>query len=134
MDRKTARANAMKLIYEWDMGGEGGEQTTLELLEAPIEPEDANFAYMNEVVDGVKGSVGELDGKISGYLRNWTLERISKVDLAILRIATWELMKGNIPAGIIINEAVELANTYSEDRAGSFVNGVLGNMSRAMNK
>ena len=61
----------------------------------------------------------------------WTVERLARVDLAILRLAAYELMLGELPAGIVINEAVELANQYSTDKAGPFINGVLGNLSRA---
>ena len=129
MDRKTARANAMKLIYEWDMGGEGGEQTRVEMLET----DEPYVDFMNELTNGVIEHAEELDERISKYLRNWTIERLSKVDLAILRLGAWELQCGNTPPGVVINEAVELAKAYSEDRAGAFVNGVLGSLSREIN-
>lgn len=129
MDRKMARAHAMKLIYEWEMGGEGGEDTRINLL--GVEPGEKETEFMNSVFEGVVVNQEELDSQISSHLRGWTLERISKVDLAILRLAAYELKLGKLPAGIIINEAVELANQYSTDKAGSFINGVLGNLARA---
>lgn len=129
MDRKMARAHAMKLIYEWEMGGEGGEDTRINLL--GVEPGEKETEFMNSVFEGVVVNQEELDSQISAHLRGWTLERISKVDLAILRLAAYELKLGKLPAGIIINEAVELANQYSTDKAGSFINGVLGNLARA---
>ena len=129
MDRKIARAHAMKLIYEWEMGGDGGEDTRINLL--GVEPTENEADYMNRMVSGVISKAEELDKQISAHLRSWSIERITKVDLAILRLAAYELMLGEVPAGVAINEAVELANQYSTDKAGSFINGVLGSLSRA---
>ncbi|MDY5220422.1 MAG: transcription antitermination factor NusB [Eubacteriales bacterium] len=128
MDRKSARAHAMKLIYEWEMGGDGGEDTRLNLL--GVAPGENESEYMNRMFEGVVANAEELDAHIAAHLRGWTIERISKVDLAILRLGAYELMLKEIPAGIAINEAVELANQYSADKAGAFINGVLGSLSR----
>ena len=128
MDRKTARAHAMKLIYEWEMGGDGGDETRLNLLE--IEPGERESEYMNRMFTGVVEHVDEIDQKISAFARGWTIERIMRVDLAILRLGVFELSLGEVPAGVVINEAVELANEFSTDKAGAFINGVLGNISR----
>ena len=128
MDRKIARAHAMKLIYEWEMGGEGGEDTRLNLL--GVAPGEREAEYMDRMFEGVVIHQPELDADISKYLRGWTIERLSRVDLAILRLAAYELNLGEVPAGIVINEAVELANAFSTDKAGSFINGVLGSLSR----
>jgi len=132
MERKTARAHAMKLIYEWEMGGDGGESTWLNLLD--VEPGENEVDYMNRMFQGVVENTAEIDGHISEFARGWSIERIMRVDLAILRLGTYELMLGEVPSGVIINEAVELANTYSTDKAGAFVNGVLGNISRSLVK
>ena len=129
MDRKMARACAMKLIYEWEMGGDGGEDTRLQLLE--LKPGEHEADYMERMFDGVTAHREKLDADIAAHLRGWTVERLSRVDLAILRLAAYELMLGELPAGIVINEAVELANQYSTDKAGPFINGVLGSLSRA---
>lgn len=128
MDRKVARAHAMKLVYEWEMGGDGGDDTRLML---GVEPGEKEAEYMNRMFEGVVAEQESLDETIAAHLRGWTIERISKVDLAILRLGAYELHIGEVPAGIVINEAVELANQYSSDKAGSFINGVLGAISRA---
>ena len=128
MDRKSARAHAMKLIYEWEMGGDGGEDTRLNLL--GVAPGENESEYMNRMFEGVVANAEELDAHIAAHLRGWTIERISKVDLAILRLGAYELMLKEVPAGIAINEAVELANQYSADKAGAFINSVLGSLSR----
>jgi len=129
MDRKMARAHAMKLIYEWEMGGDGGDDTRINLL--GVEPGERESQFMNRMFEGVVVNEEKLDAGIAAHLRGWTIERISKVDLAILRLGAYELMLGEIPAGVVINEAVELANQYSSDKAGSFINGVLGSLARA---
>ena len=128
MDRKIARACAMKLIYEWEMGGDGGEDTRLQLLE--LKPGERESDYMERMFAGVSERCAELDARIAAHLRGWTIERLSRVDLAILRLAVYELSLGELPAGVVVNEAVELANQYSTDKAGSFINGVLGSMVR----
>ena len=130
MDRTMARAAAMKLIYEWEMGGDGGEETRLNLLE--VKPNEHESDFMNRMAEGVQAHTDEIDGRLKPFLRGWTLERVTRVDLAILRLAVYELMLGETPAGVVINEAVELANQYSTDKAGAFVNGVLGNLARAL--
>ena len=125
-----ARAHAMKLIYEWEMGGDGGEETRLNLLE--VSPTENEADYMDRMFEGVVANVDAIDGKLCEYLKGWTLERVTRVDLAILRLAAYELMLGETSTGIVVNEAVELANQYSTDKAGGFVNGVLGNLGRAL--
>lgn len=132
MERKTARAHAMKLVYEWEMGGVGGEDTRLNLL--GVEPGESEIDFMNAMFNGVVEHADEIDEKISGFSRGWSLERITRVDLAILRLGTYELMFTETSSGIVINEAVDLANTFSTDKAGAFVNGVLGNIARSLDK
>ena len=130
MDRKTARAQAMKLIYEWEMGGDGGEDTRLELLE--VKPGESESDFMNRLVEGVQQNTPRIDEALRQSLRGWTIERVTRVDLAILRLATYELLFDKTPEGVVINEAVELANQYSTDKAGAFINGVLGNLARSV--
>ena len=130
MDRKTARARAMKLIYEWEMGGDGGEDTRLELLE--IQPGESESDFMNALVEGVQQNTPRIDEALAQFLRGWSLDRVTRVDLAILRLAAYELLFDKTPEGVVINEAVELANNYSTDKAGAFINGVLGSLARSI--
>lgn len=120
----------MKLIYEWEMGGDGGEETRLNLLE--VKPNEREADFMNRMASGVIENAEGIDARLAPFLRDWTVERLTRVDLAILRLAVYELTLGETPAGVVINEAVELANQYSTDKAGAFVNGVLGNLARDM--
>jgi N utilization substance protein B len=127
-----ARAQAMKLIYEWEMGGDGGEETRLDLLE--VRPDESDVDFMNKLFEGVVANVRQIDEAIAPFLRGWTLDRVTRVDLAILRLAAHELMLNENPRGVVINEAVELANQYSTDKAGGFINGVLGNLGRSLDE
>ena len=129
MNRSTARAHAMKLVYEWEMGGDGGEDTRFNLLE--VSSEEAEYSFMNEIYEGVVESHEKIDALISEFARGWTLERLSRVDLAILRVAVYELMKKEIPAAAVVSEALTLASEYSGEKATSFINGVLGSVSRS---
>ena len=128
MNRTQARAAAMKLVYEWEMGGDGGDDTWRELLE--IKPGEDEAEYMQAVFEGVRDNRAALDEKIERFAHGWKLDRLSKVDLAILRVAAYELSQGKEPGGAVIQEAVQLSEKYSTDKASSFVNGVLGAMAR----
>ena len=132
MDRTMARAQAMKLIYEWEMGGDGGEETRLNLLE--VKPDEWEADFMNRMFDGVVANVQAIDAKLTPFLKGWSIDRVTRVDLAILRLGAHELMLGETPKGVVFNEAVERANQYSTDKAGGFVNGVLGNLGRALDE
>lgn len=130
MNRVTARTHAMKLIYEWEMGGEGGEETRLNLLGAT--PGEEEYAYMERVFAGVKENIEQIDGLIEQCAVGWTPERIARVDLAILRLAAYEMLAGQTAQNVIINEAVELARLYSGEKSPQFIHGVLGGVSRSL--
>ena len=130
MNRVTARTHAMKLIYEWEMGGEGGEETRIDLL--GVQPGEEESAFMERMFSGVVENAAEIDHRIEENARGWKLERISRVDLAILRLATCELMQGKTPQAVVINEAVEMARQYSGEKSPQFVHGVLGSISRSL--
>lgn len=129
MDRTGERAAAMKLLYEWEMGGNGGEETRLGLLD--IAPDDRETQYMESLVEEIIAHKDELDLMIEKYLVGWTLDRVPRVDLSILRIGAYEILYKTVPPGVAVNEAVELSRAYSTDKSGAFINGVLGNLLRA---
>ena len=80
-----------------------------------------------ELIDGVLDNIEEIDDVISRNLKGWSIERISKVSLCVMRIAVFEILKcDSIPDSVSINEAVELAKTYSTDKDANYINGVLG--------
>ena len=91
-----------------------------------------NDGYIISAFKGVYENVEELDSVIEKYLTNWTIDRISKVALAVLRLAIYEIkFMDDIPESVSIDEAVELCKKYSTTDDASFVNGLLGSMVRA---
>lgn len=129
MDRTGARTAAMMLIYEWQMGGDGGEDTRMGLL--GIRPDENEAGFMDSLVAGVQKSAQSLDETIEQYAANWRIDRIERVTLAILRLAIYELSHEEVPASVVINEALELTRTYASPESVAFVNGILGSVQRA---
>ena len=130
MARSLARETAMKLVYAQMMGGEYGEETIEGLIE--FRPTKDDRQYLDETVSAVVSRRAALDAIIAKYLVKWTIDRLARVDLSILRLAVFELTcRKDIPAAVVINEAVELSHVYSTEDAGAFINGVLGYVNRA---
>ena len=128
MARPIAREAAMQLIFEQLFGGEGETQALVDLID--YEPSENDRAYIDMVVAGVKEHAADLDAEIAACLRGWTLARLSRVDLAILRLSTYEMKYASLPAAVSINEAVELTRKYDEPETAKFVNGILGSFLR----
>jgi N utilization substance protein B len=117
--RREARERAVQLVYE----AEQRELAHGELLgEQVVEPDP----YTTEVVAGVGDHLDEIDGHLGACLHDWTLARLAALDRAVLRVATFELLcRPDVPRGVVLSEAVELANVYGTDESSRFVNGVL---------
>lgn len=82
----------------------------------------------NETAQAVTDMKDELDEHISASAPAWPIDKLNRIDLSILRLATWELIKTDTPPKVVIDEAVELAKEYGGENSPSFVNGVLGNI------
>ena len=127
MSRKLARAAAVQMVYEQMLGGEGGEETLRGLIE--FTPEEDDQAYIDSLLSGVEARTDELDAQIEKCLKGWTLDRIAKVDRAVLRVAAYELCHyRQTPDAVVINEAVALAQRFDSPTAAKFVNGVLATL------
>ncbi len=126
MGRRASRSVAMKLLYQLDIQkNDREEQITLALEENNVTENDEK--YIRTILEGVLINLQQLDNEISRNMRGWKLSRISKIDLAILRMSFFEIMHmESIPVNVSINEAVKLAKVYSGEESGAFVNGVLG--------
>ena len=128
--RSEARKVAMQLVYAQMLGGDGSSETMRGLLAANPTKEDA--AYIEAIVQGIETDANTLDTELTKHLINWSIERLSRIDLAILRIAAYEILRmPDVPAAVSINEAIELSRVFSTDDAGSFINGVLASFVRA---
>ena len=92
---------------------------------------EKDHAYIEEKYENICAVLPEIDEKIAGAAKGWKLERIGKSDLSILRLGVYEMLyDDDIPVGVAINEAVELAKSFGENESASFINGILGKMSR----
>ena len=127
MARPIAREAAMQLVFEQLFGGEATAETLVDLID--YKPGEKDSTYIDT---GVKEHAEQLDGEIAACLRGWTLARLSRVDLAIMRLAVYEMQYSGLPAAVAINEAVELTRKYSGEESCPFVNGVLGTISRKL--
>ena len=130
MSRRKARDITFKYVYS-TLYGESKLQDTLEsIITADSEEVESlqgeEKAYFDKVSIGIKEHEEEIDKMILSKLKNWTIERIFKIDLAILRLAVYEIMYfDDMPPKVAVNEAVELAKKYGNDASSNFVNGVL---------
>ena len=131
--RSLAREIAMKMLYAASLGG--GE-TMDEVLEQSGQADtlsDSEKTFLENLVAGVSDRREDLDAVIGKYAQGWALNRLAKVDLTILRMAVYELMcMPEIPVGATINEAVELAKKFAEDKSSGFINGILGSAAREL--
>jgi N utilization substance protein B len=120
--RREARERALGLLYEADAKGQDVSQV---LDELPVPPDP----FVVELARGVQTRIEEIDPLISAYSIDWALDRMPVVDRTVLRMAIWELLaRTDVPIGVVISEAVELAKRYSTDESGRFVNGVLASV------
>ncbi len=143
--RRRTRECVMQLLYEMEVQKDFGREITTSFLarvqqlrdyegtdsgsketEYPI---DVN--YFNRVLEAVAANLPEIDELLSASTENWRIDRISRVDLAILRLSAAEIQYlTDIPDSVSINEAVELAKKFGGEDSGKFINGVLGKVSK----
>jgi N utilization substance protein B len=122
--RHKARQYALQMLFQWEIGRQSPariEDGFWRIARA----EKRTRAFANELFEGVVGNAAELDALVASHMENWRLERIALIDRAILRLGAHELRAGTVPHKVAINEAVELAKTFSSEDAAGFVNGVL---------
>lgn len=132
MSRKTSREAAFKVIFEVPFHV---NETPADIINYSSKVEDYklvsddDIAYFSNVTTKCFEHLSEIDNKISASLKGWTIDRISKIDLSILRLAFCEIyFVDDIPFQVSINEAVELAKKFSDDQSPSFINGVLASL------
>lgn len=124
--RRGARRIALEVLYEIELSGAdaGG------VLERYRDQKAAEFA--GTLVRGVVLHVTELDEVIALHSTDWTVDRMPVIDRSLLRLGAYELLHDpDVPAAVVINEAVELAQEFSTEDSGGFINGVLASIDRA---
>ncbi|MBY7143407.1 transcription antitermination factor NusB [Virgibacillus sp. NKC19-3] len=121
MNRHTAREKAFQILFQLNINNNSTDQVMDELLE-----NEERDVFLTTLVEGVINTTSEIDAIIVNHLENWSLDRIAFVEKTILRIATYEIhFLVDIPKNVSINEAIELGNTYGDEKSGKFINGVL---------
>ena len=129
MNRSKIRELAFKLLYQIEIQKEiNDEDVQLFFENNNITSQEAKD-YINDVVNGTSKNSKEILELISNNLKkDWNLERISKVNLALLKLAIYEIQYKEIPFKVAINEAVELAKAYGEESSPVFINGILASI------
>lgn len=129
MDRTARREIVFKLLYSLEIQKTSNNEEIKLFIENNGILDDEDKKYIEEMAHGIIENNEEISKEISNNLKkDWSIERISKIDLALLKLAIYEIKYKQIPFKVAINEAVELAKKYGEDQSSSFINGVLANV------
>jgi len=121
MKRRIAREKALQALYQIDISG----TEPAEAIEFVLEDQKADL-FLQNLVEGTLKNLQEIDQEISKYLENWSIDRLSKVDVNILRLAIYEMKFSiDVPENVAINEAIEVAKKFGDDKSGKFINGIL---------
>ncbi len=134
MNRSDMRENAFKLIYSLEIQKTENIQEQIDLyFESNNLKDEEAKKYITDAVNGIEKNKQEILSDIEKNLKEeWKLNRISKMDLSILKLAIYEIKFSDVPYKVSINEAVELAKKYGEDKSKNFVNGVLASIVKEM--
>lgn len=124
--RRDNRVAAMQFLYQWSINNTNDLPGALALFFKEMEQPRDYYAFAEDLIHGTLHHLDEIDEVIRKYLRNWDFERIARIDLAILRLAIYEMLKRrDIPPIVSINEAIDLSKNYSIPDAKRFINGIL---------
>ena len=135
MNRSEMREQAFKIMYSLEIQKNENLEEQLELyIESNEIKDESAIEYIKDAVLGIEENKKEILGNIEKNLKkDWKIERISKIDLVILKLAIYEIQYKEIPYKVVINEAVELAKKYGEDNSKNFVNGILASIVKEKN-
>ncbi|MDY6071728.1 MAG: transcription antitermination factor NusB [Bacilli bacterium] len=123
LTRTEAREKIMVILYQIDFYKKENIEYNLE--DVFHENLEMDNKYVKDIVNGVLENQDNIDETINKYLDNWDLDRLGKTDRAILRLSTYEMIYYDTPKVVVINEAVELAKKYSDDKVVKLINAVL---------
>ncbi len=131
MQRTAMRELAFKLVYaiQVQKDEDNSEEQVQLFLESNEITDEKVIGYLEDVVKGIKNNNSEIDELISKNLKeNWSLNRIPKVTLSLLKLAIYEMLYSKIPYKVAINEVVELAKKYGDEASPNFINGILASV------
>lgn len=130
MNRTAMRELVFKLVYEIEVQKEEEKEEEIKLfIENNQITDNVLIEYLTDVVNGIKDNSKEINDLIIKNLKdNWSLNRISKINLSLIKIAIYEMLYAKLPYKVAINEVVELAKKYADDSAPIFINGILASI------
>jgi transcription antitermination protein NusB len=132
--RRRSREIALQALYQLEMAGTLPAEG-LPLLAEHFEADMADLAFARELAEGAAARLPELDRLIEESSEHWSLGRMARVDLAILRLAAYELLaRPDIPVSVTLNEAIELGKRYGTQETAPFLNGVLDRIARRLSR
>lgn len=130
MKRKETREEAVKIAYCMDINKEFDKKLPCKYINH-FEIENADIEYLNKTMDDLIDNLDKIDKYITDHSKDWKINRIARVDLAVLRVALSEILyNDSIPESVSINEAVEISKKYSNEDSHKFINGILGSVVR----
>lgn len=125
MKRREAREKALQILFQMELNEMHLDQAIANVME------DQSDAYVDKLVEGVVANKTAIDELIAGNLDNWSMDRLNKVDLAILRVSAFEMIYcEDIPDRVSLNESLEIAKIFSDEKSSKFINGVLANIAK----
>ncbi|EAC6872182.1 transcription antitermination factor NusB [Listeria monocytogenes] len=123
MKRREAREKALQALFQIELNEMSLDQAIKNIME------DEQDDYMEKLVEGVMANKAEIDAIIEPNLDNWRIDRLSKVDLSLLRLSVYEMKYlDDVPNRVSLNESIEIAKIYSDEKSSKFINGVLANI------
>lgn len=137
--RHRSRRRALQVLFEWDMRGDSIDSAIQNYYETLYSDDGENTQplkpdrFMEQLARGTAADVSEIDKQIAAKSEHWRVERMAVVDRNILRLAIYELRLAELPAPVVIDEALELARQFSSDESLAFINGVLDAVHRQAN-
>ncbi|CAC96627.1 TPA_asm: transcription antitermination factor NusB [Listeria innocua] len=123
MKRREAREKALQALFQIELNEMSLDQAIKNIME------DEQDDYMEQLVEGVMANKAEIDAIIEPNLDNWRIDRLNKVDLSLLRLSVYEIKYlDDVPNRVSLNESIEIAKIYSDEKSSKFINGVLANI------
>ncbi|HAA9275041.1 TPA_asm: N utilization substance protein B [Listeria monocytogenes] len=123
MKRREAREKALQALFQIELNEMSLDQAIKNIME------DEQDDYMEKLVEGVMANKAEIDAIIEPNLDNWRMDRLSKVDLSLLRLSVYEIKYlDDVPNRVSLNESIEIAKIYSDEKSSKFINGVVANI------
>jgi N utilization substance protein B len=124
--RREGRVAALQYLFAWSLNQPQNLAEDLKVFFAGMEEPREHYAFGEELIHGVIEHAAEIDARIKALAQNWEFERIAKIDLAIMRVAMFEMLhRKDIPPVVSINEAIDLSKQFSNADAKRFINGIL---------